>query len=139
MQTEILQLEDAISKLASIEGKTVHFDKKCYKEFVDEEDLYSVSAYTYNSLTKETFLLKKVLAKQSYKICLEDILDYVINSKVTVNSYTVEWSLLKNGRMGPYNTSYFYCKNTVEVNDKFFHNKNVDDYVIHLIKLNPIA
>jgi hypothetical protein len=139
MNTEILRLEDEITKLTSVEGKTTHFEKKCYKEFSDEEDLYCVSAYTYNSVTNETFLLKKSLGRNSYLVCLNDILDYVINSKVYKSSFTVNWCTRINGRLGNYNTSYFYCENMPEVIEKFFHNKKVDDYVIHEIILNPTA
>ena len=139
MNTQILKLEDNISKIATIEGKTVHFDYKQYKEFSDEEDLFSVHAYTFNSISGETFLLKASIAKHSYEDALSEILDYVINSKVTARSYTVQWYKLNNGRLGDCNTSYFYCKNALEVVEKFYHNKHIDDYVIYEMKLNPIA
>ena len=59
-----------------------------------------------------------------------------------MSSFTVEWAKKENNvsRVGPIiHTSYFYCHDILDVTEKFFFNKKSEDYVVYLIKLNPIA
>lgn len=141
MQADIIKLEDKITSIIKTDGKTVHFDysdNKTESFFSNQSVNYTVSAYTFNSKSGETFLLKTVVAKSPIQ-ALEAILDYVTRTNESSSSYTVEWCKKENGRLGKYNISYFYCKNPKEVLDKFYSGKNEDDYEIFLLKLNPIA
>ena len=97
-----------------------------------------VSAFTTNNTTKETFLLKSVIA-DTHVECLQKILTFLEKESQTLSTFTVNWTKRENGRLGSYNTSYFSCHDIVEVINKFFTGKNVRDYVIYNIKLNPIA
>jgi hypothetical protein len=139
MNKEILQLEDSIIKLAASDNKTIHFEYDRFKEFDDEDYFHKVSVFTFNPTTKEHFLVKEVNYRPSFEVCLNEILDYMINMKVSHKSFTVLWTKLENGRLGKTNTSYFYCKNAKEVTDKFYHGKNEEEYEIYSIKLNPIS
>lgn len=135
MQTnkEILILEDKITKLVAIEGKTIHFE---YNE--STIGYFEVIVYSFNSKFGETFLLKRVVGV-TYELALAEILNYVEHSKKTMGSYTVTWSKKVNGNLTETNISYFYCQNLYEVLDKFYFNKDIFDYVIFNIKLNPIS
>lgn len=150
MQKQILSLEDKIDRLIKPENKTIHFDY----EWVDSSSgndigqlanisfeikkIAKVSAYTFNAITGETFLLKSEKGDTPLE-ALQKICDYVEANKETMNSFTVNWTKLENGKLGYYNTSYFYCHDITEVISKFFAGKSVKDYVIYEIKLNPIA
>ncbi len=140
MQTNILSLEDKITRLIKAENKTVHFDYEAETITTDDsvEYIAKVSAYTFNANTGETFLLKSEKGESSLE-ALQKIYNYVESNKETMSSFTVHWTKLENGKLGSYNTSYFYCHDITEVISKFFAGKSIKDYVIYDIKLNPIA
>ena len=150
MQKQILSLEDKIARLIKAENKTVHFDYKWIDSTTTNgvgqlanlafeiKKIAKVSAYTFNANTGETFLLKEEKGETPLE-ALQKISDYVEANKETMNSFTVRWTKLENGKLGSYNTSYFYCHDITEVISKFFTGKYIKDYVIYEIKLNPIA
>jgi len=146
---EIMEIEDKISKIIQKDGNTVHFVKDWVEPYqgkignlaniqFEYKMRATVSAFTLNSVTKETFLLKEVTGTDHLE-CFNKILDYVEHTKESMDTYTVHWSKKENGRLGSYNTSYFYCHHILEVMEKFFANKNVKDYVIYDVKLNPLS
>ena len=100
--------------------------------------LAEVKAFTHNTQTGETFLLKSVSADTHIQ-CLVKILEYLEHTKKSMNTYTVNWSRVENGSLGTYNTSYFYCHDVIEVVNKFFSGKNIRDYIIYEIKLNQLS
>ncbi len=130
MDNKILQLEHDISSFIKKDnGATVHFE---YSRDSFASD--TVSAYTINENNKEVFLLKTVRT-QSRELALEEILDYVKSQK-GLSSFTVIWAKAGTSNM---ETSYFYCHDVTDVIKKFFSKKEVADYVVYEIKLNPIA
>ncbi len=130
MNNKILQLEHDISSFISKDnGATVHFEYS-KDSFISE----TASAYTVNTDTKEVFLLKTVRTN-SKELALEEILEYVKNQK-SMNSFTVVWAKIPVSKM---ETSYFYCHDVTDVIKKFFAKKNLADYIIYEIKLNPIS
>ena len=147
---EIMTIEDKIAKLIQKEGNTIHFEKEWIEPTFsgsigqlahlsfEYKQRAKVSAFTLNSITQETFLLKEVIG-ETHLECLTKILEYVEHTKETMNSFTIHWSKKENGGLGSYNTSYFYCHHILEAMDKFFLNKDVRDYVIYDVKLNPIS
>jgi hypothetical protein len=127
MDNKIIKLEDKIATLILLDNqRSVHFEY---------ENNLMVSAYTYNSTTRETFLLKKEVGL-SYIDCLEKILEYVKSSQTSYNSYTVIWN--RKGR-SERNVSYFSCRDILEVVDKFFEGKDKNLYLVYEIKMNPIS
>lgn len=115
---------------------SVNFQYGTSKWPVSGNPCSSVAVYTYNSKTKEFFLLMTVSGTNNVS-CLEEILAYVTIHKNEMNSYTVLWS--RKGENTPINSSYFYCKNVVELTEKFFAGKDPAGYIIYEIKLNPIS
>jgi hypothetical protein len=127
MDNKIIKLEDKIATLILLDNqRSVHFEY---------ENNLMVSAYTYNSTTRETFLLKKEVGL-SYIDCLEKILEYVKSSQTSYNSYTVIWN--RKGR-SERNVSYFSCRDILEVVDKFFEGKDKNLYLVYEIKMNTIS
>lgn len=130
MDNKILQLEHDISSFINKDnGATVHFEYN-----VESFASITVSAYTISPNSKEIFLLKTVRTNTK-ELALEEILEYVKNQK-GLNSFTVIWAK-KPGINSQ--TSYFYCHDVVDVVKKFFAKKELSDYIIYEIKLNPIA
>lgn len=130
MENKILQLEHEISSFINKDNNaTVHFEYH-----VESFASVTASAFTLNSTSKEIFLLKTVRT-QSKELALEEILEYVKKQK-GLNSFTVRWA--KAGTI-QIETSHFYCHDVTDVIKKFFAKKDVVDYVIYEIKLNPIA
>lgn len=151
-QTKII-FEDEISRiLLSDNGCTAHFEYKHdyigYKNLDGQPSgkskegaiiksgdpiLRIVTVLTYNPKTKETFLLKTVTAKTDEE-GLQLILAYAKNHKTDYDSFTVVWAKKSETKQ---EKSYFYCKDLLEALEKFYHNKNREDYVVYETKMNP--
>jgi len=134
-----IALEDEILRTVMAEnGCTVHFGYAINHEGVYpvSEDSYDITAMTYNPKTKETFLLKEVKNVTKQEVGLEEILKYVNRHKEEYNSFTVIWR--KKGE-GKEEKSYFYCKDLFEALEKFYYNKNREDYIVFNTQMNPIA
>ncbi len=130
MEETIISLEHEIAAfIIKDNGATAHFK---YEEFKDN---FKVSAYTVNNSNKEMFLLKSTEAF-SCQEALADILTYVKSLK-GMSSFTVKWN--KTVSDLPVQTSYFYCHDITDVVNKFFSDKNIVDYVVYEIKLNPLS
>jgi hypothetical protein len=140
MDNKIIQLEHDISSFITKDnGATVHFEYEVLSLFKEASPIKSsatvtVLAYTVNPSNKEIFLLKSATS-QTKEGALEEILEYVKSQK-GMSSFTVKWS--KSG-ISKMETSYFYCHDVTDVVKKFFAKKNLADYIVYEIKLNPIA
>lgn len=142
MDKSIIALEDEISRAIMAEnGCTAHFDyedEKVYGKYVKGEssDLPKakrvVTVITYNPNTRETFLLKSVCEKTDEE-GLEVISTYVKSHKIDYDSFTISWA--KKGE-SKQSKSYFYCKDILEALEKFFFNKQREDYVIYSVNMN---
>ena len=130
MNTNIIYLEDRISKLIfSDNGRTIHF------EYNLQEGQHKVVAHTYNSKNRETFLLKTETGT-SYEECLNKIYTYIESIQKSDNSYTIVWS--RKGK-SEINKSYFMGEDIIEVIKKFFNGKDVNQYLVYEIKMNPTS
>lgn len=127
---KILELEDKINSIVFKDNGRI-----CHFSYNREGDKFLVSAMTYNSNNRESFLLKKMKGN-SYEECLSLILDYIIKSRKTMKSYTVNW--FRKGKFEN-NISYFYCNDIIEVLEKFYEGKDKLLYEILEIKMNPIS
>ncbi len=137
--TEDLKLTITIEEMENEILKFIELNNsnKCSVEFVYSPsehlgiDLYII---THNPVHKNPFLFSK-----SWGVTEEDALKkacLMINkNKKTENSYTVTWEKIG----GTTQNSYFSGKNMHEVLDKFFFQKNQEEYIIFNIKLNPIS
>lgn len=139
--TRTIELEAEISATIHKDNNcTVTFDYSIGEGITDRAS--KVSAYTFNPLTEEFFLLYTVFGKDKIR-CLESLLVYVQTHTKEMSSYTVSWSRKVLGSVGSMrskvNVSYFYGKNVKDVIDKFFAGKDPDMYYVWEIKLNPSA
>jgi len=140
-----IALEDAITRsIMADNGCTAHFEyENSYrngpppKDFDNSKVKYKrqVTVMTYNPKSEVTFLLKQIVADTDEE-GLEEILKYTNGHKEEFNSFTVVWK--KKGE-GKEEKSYFYCKDLFEALEKFYYNKNREDYIVFSTQMNPIA
>ena len=93
----------------------------------------TITVMTYNPKTRETFLLKEVSAESDEKGLLK-VSEYVKSHKVDYDSFTVVWAKKGETKQSP---SYFHCKDALEALEKFFFNKQREEYVIYSVNMNP--
>jgi|ERR1035437_5019675 hypothetical protein len=131
-----IHLEDEISRIIMMDnGCTCHFEYNSYNN-TKYKIVHDVTVTTYNPATQETFLLKNVTQQPTEEICLEKVLSFLQshNNNPNYSSFTIEWK--KKGGLKN-ELSHFYAKNMKEAIEKFFFEKDENDYIIYLAKLNP--
>lgn len=129
-------------------SKAIHLDNRCVvrfeysynmgflKHLFSKHNRYKIiRVFTDNPKTQESFLLKEVECENIYN-GLSFILNYVNNHKKDYSSFTIEWA--KKGKTLS-NISYFYCHDAKEALDKFYFNKERDEYIVYSLKINPIS
>ena len=136
METTKIALEDEISRALMAEnGCTAHFDysdDRMNMKGVDVPKNRTITVMTYNPKTRETFLLKEVSA-ESDEQGLMKVSEYVKTHKVDYDSFTVLWA--KKGEKKQAG-SYFYCKDALEALEKFYFNKQREDYIIYSVTMS---
>ena len=138
MKQSKIALEDEISRMLMADnGCTAHFDYSDMNfklKSLSEPAKRKVIVLTYNSIKKETFLFKEVEATTDEE-GLKEILKYAKSHKEDYDSFTILWA--KRGVANSSEKSYFYCKDLLEAMEKFYFNKNREEYVIYEVKMNP--
>lgn len=138
MNKRIFKIEQEIMDIVKKDNnRSVHFEYT--KEVTDNTGKIvvpcRVSAWTYNDLNGESFLLKSSEGDE-YEDCLSNILIWLQYSLKEKDPYTVTWKKVGVDGM---NKSYFYCNDVVEVVEKFFKGKEISEYQIFNIELMPIS
>lgn len=136
----ITQLEEEIKSIIfNDNGCTATFE---YNEIPNQYNSLMTKKHTqvvvrtFNSSKDETFIMC-VKKGASAHDALNEVINYLKLIKKSGSSYTVRWR--KKGEHMPLQSSYFYCDNILQVVDRFFTDKNVDEYVVDEIKMNPIS
>jgi hypothetical protein len=135
MKTNRIKLEyEIMSGIYKDNGNSTHFD---YHVNVDEStDNIKLDVVTYNPRHGSIMLLTTVKGDSSVD-CLQKVLEYVkSHSKKSEKSYTVIWSKSTNSEL---NKSYFSSVDADSALSKFYYGKNDNDFIVHEVKLNPIA
>lgn len=132
-----MSLEDSISReVMSVNGCTAHFeykdDNRISLKGENKPNPRSIVVMTYNPNTTETFLLKEICA-QTDEDGLKEILDYVKRHKQDYDSFTFEW--IKKGA-DKREISVFYCKDFLEATEKFYFNKNREEYIVYRTEIS---
>lgn len=141
MEKTKISIEDEISRtIMADNGCTAHFqyedDNRVNMKGCENKPYPRiVTVMTYNPKTRETFLLKEVCSKTDVE-GLEEILKYTKSHKEDYNSFTVLWAKKDDGKQS---ASYFYCKDVLEAMEKFYFNKQREDYIIYEVKMSSKA
>ncbi len=145
--TTKIALEDEISRAIMAEnGCTAHFEYKSEMDIDELPRIINVMTYiidelpriinvmTYNPKTRETFLLKEVTSNSDEEGLMK-ISEYVKNHKL------ITILILLSGQKSEVSQScsHFYYQDALEVLEKFFFNKQREDYVIYSLSMNPKA
>lgn len=130
------ELEDQIrSQIYGDNRAGTHFD---YQKQPDGS--VTLTLITTNPIHKELFTLYTTSPHPSDAECLDEVLVYLdeVRQRNTGHfNYKVVW--FRSGEHQEKFTSYFTGRNFKEIVDKFYHNKNPDDYVIISWTQQPIA
>ena len=119
----------------------VHKDNKSFCHFNYEKissTHYKLVILTSNEKHNELFIFYVSEQKPTQLECLQDAYKFISeiqNKKNEYLTYEVEWSKKGGNRI----ISHFYGKDFLEIIDKFFSNKEINEYVIWRISLMPIS
>ena len=120
----------------------IHKDNQAQVEFFyenDDDGYIFLTVVTVNPVHREMFTLHQTDGYSSQIECLDEVLAYLQSVRQQSSGYIpyeVVW--YKKSESGT-NKSTFYVKNLQELSDKFFENKNPDDYVIRKIEMLPVS
>lgn len=134
------ELEDQISlQIFNDNNVRSHFD---YQTIEIEAGRFSkiLTLVTSNPSHKELFTLYTTSSHHSEIECLDEVLLYLDEIKKPQTghfNYKVEW--FRSNEPDQKFTSYFTGKNYLEIIQKFFKNKNPNDFVIVSTSIQPIA
>lgn len=124
---EIARLQDKIRNLLDLEQVIFDFQQK--------ENIAQLNLITVNPRHEQSFLYHVTEGINKIE-ALEKMLEYVEKHHKKENSYTMQW--VKKGE-NELHTSYFRAKNMFEVLDKFSFGRNMNEYSIYTITLNPVS
>eukprot|EP01084_Bolivina_argentea_P243973 408838_1 len=128
----VLDLEHQISELIR-NGRS-----GCHASFRYSQQASKVRTklVTWNPRHKSTFLVREVEARSRIE-ALNELLIYVKDKiRDEEKPYTVKWHIKNTDDMKMV-TSHFYAMDIYNLLDKFYYDKNRDDYEIIEIKKNP--
>jgi len=128
IQHEILNI------LSEDNGVSCHFDY--HVNLISDNETVKLNLLTYNPKHDEYMLLHTVKSTSSLA-CLKKMLEYIKSLQQTEQNYsfTITWS--RKGQSNKH-TSYFVASTEVEAEQKFLHEKNMDDYDYKIVQ-NPIS
>ncbi|MEZ4829445.1 MAG: hypothetical protein R3C61_24645 [Bacteroidia bacterium] len=126
---EIARLQTEIAKKLDISQANLVFN------YTQKGELLQLDLITINPKHDQSFLYHSVEATTRTE-ALRLMVEYITKNFRQEHSYTVQWT--KKGQ-GELHTSYFRARDMYEVLDKFSHGRDVNDYTIFSVTLNPIA
>lgn len=143
MNDRVIELESEISTIIkSDNGCETHFEYSDNYPGSNKAREVSVSVITYNPITKANFLLCQLWGKRSKHskiFALEKALKYVKKHKKDYYTHTITWYNKGNKETTGTHTSYFVAENPLEALEKFYYEKDPDDYIVFSVILNPIS
>ena len=126
---EIARLQTEIAKKLNLTQDNLVFS------YGANDGATQLDLITINPKHDQSFLYHTVSGSDKEAV-LTQMLDYVTKNYRQESSYTVQWS--KSGE-GELHTSYFRAMDIYDVLEKFSHGREVKEYTIFSIILNPIA
>lgn len=136
-------LESVIELTGKIQ-REIHRDNQRTTTFVHDEKTNGLKVFTYNEITRTSFLLIDIPKANSKVEALEAVLDYLQSHTEKDLSYTVMWTRRGSGNKSE--KSYFHAKNILELAEKFYaqpdssgSKKDPAEYIVLEIKLNGEA
>ena len=103
--------------------------------FENGTETITLELITINPVHEQTFLLHKTKALTKVE-ALQKMNEYVIENYKRENSYTVQWVKVGEDDL---HTSYFRAQNIYEALDKFYYGRDLSNYNVFSVTLNPVA
>lgn len=129
LHIEVARLQKKIISLLGIKQENVIFN------FREKSNLVRFDLVTINPTHEQSFLFHTVNGTDKVD-ALEKMADYIEKHYPKENSMTVQWMKLGDQQL---HTSYFRAKNMYEALDKFFYERDMNQYKIFSIALNPVS
>jgi hypothetical protein len=125
---EEIQIENQIRK--ELDETTLYFD-------YTENDIYTeLDLITISKVHGERFLFHKVRNVNKLN-CLNSMLDYIRSDyKKNFQTYEIVW---KRKTTNEDIKSWFCGKSFIEIIDKFYHLKDINEVIIYSVTLKPLS
>ncbi|HEY0262031.1 MAG TPA: hypothetical protein VGB95_03335 [Chitinophagales bacterium] len=126
---EIAKLQNEIAAEIGIDARNVIFN------FKEKGGIVRLDVVTVNPKHEQSFLFHTINGTDKID-ALKKMLEYVNDLYPHENSMTIQWIKIGENKL---HTSYFRAKNMYEALDKFFYERDIAQYKIFSVVLNPIA
>ena len=103
--------------------------------FKQKNDLVRFDLVTINPKHEQSFLFHTVHGTDKVD-ALKKMLEYIDLHYAKEGSMTIQWIKIGDNKL---HTSYFRAKNMYEALDKFYYERDMNQYKIFSITLNPVS
>ena len=135
------ELEEQISqRIYTDNSATTHFDYQNIPNHSNHRQDKVLTLITSNPVHKELFSLYTTQAHPTETECLDEVISYLDQIQQNDSgyfNYKIEW--FRSNNSNEKFTSYFTGQNFKEIVDKFFENKNPDDFIIVSMQMSAIS
>lgn len=126
---EIARYQKEISARLGIDADNLIFN---YKE---KNDTVRLDLVTVNPKHDQSFLFQTSTGTDKID-ALKKMLEYIEQHYPLASSMTIQWIKLGDNKL---HTSYFRAQNMYEALDKFYYGRDMSQYKIFSITLNPVS
>lgn len=126
---EIARLQQQICKKLGIATTNVIFN------FKEKGNLVKFDLVTINPKHEQSFLFHSLTGVDKID-ALKKMLEYIEKNYAEESSMTIQWIKIGENIL---HTSYFRAKNMYEALDKFYYEREINQYKIFSISLNPVS
>ncbi len=126
---EIARLQKDVVARLGLSASNVIFN------FKQKGDLVRLDLVTINPKHEQSFLFRSENGIDKID-ALKKMLDYIVKHYPEENSLTIQWIKIGENVL---HTSYFRAKNMYEALDKFYYEREINQYKIFSISLNPVS
>lgn len=126
---EIAKLQKEIISRLGISQENAVFN------FKEKNGIMRFDLVTVNPKHEQSFLFHTVHGTDKVD-ALKKMREYIDKHYSTENSLTIQWMKIGENQL---HTSYFRAKNMYDALDKFYYERDINQYKIFSISLNPIS
>lgn len=126
---EIARLQKAIAQELGMQPDNLLFD------FKQKNETIRFDLVTVNPRHDQSFLFQTMVGTDKID-ALQKMLEYIRQHYHHENSMTIQWIKVGENKL---HTSYFRAKNMYEALDKFYYGREMNQYKIFSIVLNPVS
>jgi hypothetical protein len=126
---EIARLQNDIITRLGLEAQNVIFN------FKQKNEVVRFDLVTVNPKHEQSFLFHTITGTDKVD-ALQKMLEYIDKHYPQEGSMTIQWIKIGDNKL---HTSYFRAKNMYEALDKFFYERDQNQYKIFSVTLNPLS